>query len=546
MSRTPAAWLALAWPVCLSLLLLGEFVLFDQVGAHHHTWVYPRWNDQIQYLTESYLGFENAKAHGLLVALRDALTNPSAQGTLHDFWAILVFKIAGATRSSALSLNMIAFLFWQIAVFGFTLRQTRSKSLALVAAMLLLAIKSPWEPGPGSAYDFRLDWMAACTMGLALVAAQWTNGFKERGASIVFGVSVALVLLTRFLTGTYFILIYAAFLASTLSSDRRWTRTGNLLISGAVAAVLAGPIMWISREYVYNYYFIGHFTGPESAIRSSHMGLLRSTDWLGENLSARHIGATFWWLWTFTVMASIAAWLLWPANPVERNFEFVPPRFPLYPAVCFLFAPAVVLILHLQKSELVLSIMLPGATTIAAGVIIRFLRASSRKAVVTIAAGVAITATGTFVFRMSRNPHSERFHAEARRVAHFADYIAKRSEHAGLDHPRIAVDRVTDSLDAQVMRVICYERQHRWFPFIMTLPTGIGAEPDPTIFFERIANSDFVFVTEEGTEGGWPYDRQLTSLRPRTLAWAQEHMKQVDEIAFSDFKMAFFERADLP
>ena len=39
------------------LLLVAEFLAFDLVGAKHQTWIYPRWNDQIQYLTEAYLRF---------------------------------------------------------------------------------------------------------------------------------------------------------------------------------------------------------------------------------------------------------------------------------------------------------------------------------------------------------------------------------------------------------------------------------------------------------------------------------------------------------
>src|SRR5947207_1369347 len=82
-------WLAFA--ACLG----GEFVFFDQVGAKHHTWIYPRWNDQIQYLTECYTGFEFARLHGFWRGLWATLINPSAQGTLHDFYALIAFTLAG-------------------------------------------------------------------------------------------------------------------------------------------------------------------------------------------------------------------------------------------------------------------------------------------------------------------------------------------------------------------------------------------------------------------------------------------------------------------
>ena len=52
--RSPAFWLLLG-------VLAAEFWAFDQAGARRHTAVYPRFNDQIQYLTESYTGYEFAR-----------------------------------------------------------------------------------------------------------------------------------------------------------------------------------------------------------------------------------------------------------------------------------------------------------------------------------------------------------------------------------------------------------------------------------------------------------------------------------------------------
>jgi hypothetical protein len=79
----------------------------------------------------------------------------------------------------------------------------------------------------------------------------------------------------------------------------------------------------------------------------------------------------------------------------------------------------------------------------------------------------------------------------------------------------------------------------------MTLPTGIGRE-DPKLYWERLANSDFVILTESGNEGTWPYDRQLAGMRGETLAWAQEHMRHVESFDLEQTRMALFERMDLP
>src|SRR5262245_22012108 len=94
------------FPALLLALFAIEFILFDQFGSHRHTAVYPRWNDQIQYLSEAYTGYEYARVHGLAAGAWQTLVNPSAQGTLHDFAALFAFTIAGPSRSAALALNM--------------------------------------------------------------------------------------------------------------------------------------------------------------------------------------------------------------------------------------------------------------------------------------------------------------------------------------------------------------------------------------------------------------------------------------------------------
>ena len=122
--RSPVTWV-------LVILLGLEFFLFDQFGARRHTPVFPRWHDQIQYLSESYTGYEFARSRGVIAGLLNALTTPSAQGTLHDFLAILVFLVAGPSRSAALSVNLLALIGWQVALFLAVSRTSGSRPLAL-------------------------------------------------------------------------------------------------------------------------------------------------------------------------------------------------------------------------------------------------------------------------------------------------------------------------------------------------------------------------------------------------------------------------------
>ena len=105
-------WLWLA----ATVLMLAEFLVFDRMTSRHHASIYPRWSDQIQYLTEAYMGYDELQAHGWWAGLRSSYTNPAAQGTLHDIVAVPLFGMTGPSRRVALDLNMLAFLAWLLAL----------------------------------------------------------------------------------------------------------------------------------------------------------------------------------------------------------------------------------------------------------------------------------------------------------------------------------------------------------------------------------------------------------------------------------------------
>jgi len=545
----------------LFAFLAAEFCCFEWIGAPHYTWLYPRWNDQIQYLTESYTAYESARADGWARSLGQTLVNPAAQGTLHDFLALLVFRVTGPSRGAALSLNLLHLIAWQIALFVVVRRRFASEALAWVAVALTLCLRIPWTDTQGSAFDFRLDWMTACAMGLCLALALRTEGFRCAGWSALFGVSVGLTLATRFLTGVYFILIFAVLLTAVLSREGRWRRMGNLFLAAAAAIAVAGPPMWLNRVWISNYYLIGHFTGPESAIRSSHMGVWRSAQWVGSCFLNDHLGTTF------LALAGAVATVLFGAILVgwfirRRSGRTEPAPAVMPPAggdwwVCglaFALIPAAVLILHDLKSAVVISVVAPGAVVLVVGVLALLLRraesgfpaAVAQRWAGRLAAAAIVAAAAFYAARLATDPHDAGFAESARKVNALADQLYDRACAAKLPVTRVAVDRVTDCLDGQVLKVICYERHHVWFPFVMTLPTGIAREPDPSVFLRRIADSDFVFLTEDGPEGFWPYDHQLRTLLPENRAWCDAHLRRVERFTLFANTMVLYQRREIP
>ena len=527
--RRPAFWLLLA-------VFALEFFFFDQLGARRHTSIYPRWNDQIQYLSESYTGYEFAHTHGFFPGLWQALTNRSAQGTLHDFYAVIVFTLVGPSRSAALAINMLALIAWQAALFAAMLRVRRPAPLAFAVAMLPLALAGPWQNIPGSAYDFRLDHLAMCSLGITAAAALLTDGFRARRASLTFGLAAGLTLLTRFLTGTYFILILIGLLAWTLRGEERKIRTRNVLLAALVAAVVAGPVLWLNFDTVREYYWIGHYVGPESAIRNSHMGLGRSLAFVGSELVQRHLGI-FILVLGGAGAACLALLRFGERQPVNRD--------PFVIGAIFLIAPAFVLTLHQQKSEVVISALAPGAVTLIAALWLFVSRHASTKAVARFATVIAIIAIVFFTQKQIPPAFAPGQLDEFRQVNTLADHIFTRSQAAHLPETRVAVDYVTDCLDAQVVRVICYERHRVWLPFNMTLPTGIAAPTEEEVF-ARLALSDFVFLTEEAPAGGFPFDLKLAALRPKLRAWCEANLRIAERFTLFGRRMVLYQRREIP
>ena len=101
----------------LVLVLVAEFAFFDAMIVRRQAWIYPRWFDQVQYLTEAYRSYERAQDAGIAAGVRETLTNIAPQGTLHDFWALGIFLLFGPSREGALAVNLLALVILQAVTF---------------------------------------------------------------------------------------------------------------------------------------------------------------------------------------------------------------------------------------------------------------------------------------------------------------------------------------------------------------------------------------------------------------------------------------------
>ncbi|HEX2855222.1 MAG TPA: hypothetical protein VHO24_18450 [Opitutaceae bacterium] len=531
-------------PVHLVLLLavmLGELLLFRSTVSRDHAWMFPRWDDQLQYLNEAYAGYEHAQEHGFIAGATATLTNISAQGALHDFWALLGFTVLGPSRDSALALNLLAFFALQAATFFAVRRLGGSTAAAWVAIAFLAALHGPWSGGSASVIDFRLDWMAACAYGIALAAAVTSGGFRSTRPALLFGLAVGFVVLTRYLTAAYFVLIYAALFATTLFDRERGKRCGHVLLSALVALAVVAPFFWHNRQAILAYYWVGHIDGPERALRGSQQSPLAATRRVLSELTLQHVGIAALILFAIALLALGLFRVLRPL-PVGAVAEKPSLRDAWKTVLIFFAAPLVVLSLHTVHSSPPVSIVLPAVAWL---VVLGWLHlAHFVRGALVARVSVAAVAAGMLVFgaTITRRP-SPQIIGDAGKVNALADYFYFRAEECGLSAARISVTRISDELNAASFQILGYERHQRLFPFLGSLPTGLFETP-PALAMQLLADSDFVcLVTSQ--EAMWPFDRQMIGILPEMRAWCETHLRHVSSVELARGAVSIYERPTL-
>ena len=527
----------------LAAVFAAESALFCVVTSHRYAWIYPRWNDQVQYLQQAYDGYEQAQKGGFALGVRQTLTQGSAQGSLHGFLALLVFEAVGPSRMAALSLNLAAFLALQAVTFLAVRRLSGSLPIAWASIALLASLHFPWSGGPGSAIDFRLDWMAACAYGMALAAAIAGKGFRSTRWAVLFGAMVGTVIMLRFLTAAYFGLVFLVLLFWLLAQPGRWTRCGRLFLSAIIALGLCGPAIWYSRLAIFSYYWIGHFTGPERALRDSHFGFLRSAQWLFSVLVTEQLGLLA------TALGIVAA-VAFVALGAIRRFRVESPPVPINPlgsawvlAFAFFSAPAAVLVLHAEKASQTVSILIPGAVWMIVLAEAWLARRVKRRAVASICGMMVLAASIIFIREETTKRFTEGLDLEYRQINALSDYFYFRAEESGLKNPSVAVTWNLDSVGAQSLTVIGYERHHRLLRFIPTLPTGL-LPTTREVAMRGLAESDFVCLVT-GAAAIWPFDRQMADLAPEMRRWCGGNLRHVGDLNAVEFSASIFERGAL-
>ena len=539
----------------LIFIFLLETLIFVAAVKSNVADIYPRFNDQIQYLSDSYLVYEKYLNEGLLAGLWYGIREPAAQGITHRFFALIAFMLFGASRLSALLVNLFAFMLWQAITFS-TMRKTNfTINVAWISMALLLCLQYSWLNVPGSALDFRLDHLAMCFMGISIMAAVKSDGFLSRKWSILFGLAVGITILTRFLTAVYFLGIALFLILVYLRSQSSHDRIKNILIAMVVAFVLIAPIFLHNYILIYNYYVVGHLTGVESDIRASGKGFLESLAFVINGVIGFE-SISFWFILLLIPFIGYVVFgrklinnlggLGFIHQDVKENWQAL--------GLTFFIVPLLMLALHKQVSPAVLGILVPGIFVLVmsflAPLIAFFERCTvylqARRYLVIFLVGISFSlGFFNYTYLLLYSSSSREFISDSMKLNLIVDDIYERLVKSGIKEPTIASDRVTDFLDAQIFRVIIYERKKVWLPLVMTLPTGIFKENDQFLM-ERLYKSDLVFVTDSSNvEGSYPYDEQMQNLYPKLLLYCEENMVKLGRYHFFDRDITLYARPSL-
>ena len=518
----------------IAILLTLEFIIFDSYGSHRFTSIHPRWNDQIQYLTEAYTGYISIHADGFLDAIYHSITNPSSQGVLLRTISVLLFSVVEPSRSAALSLNILGLIAWQLTLFIAISRLTKSP-IAWAAFVLPLLMDGSWIDQPGSAYDFRLDHIAMCAVGVTLSFVLISEGFRSFKWSCLVGLSIALTVLLRFITSTYFFLILLFVIIWFIFAEDKKIRFRNLLSSLGLVILLVAPVFYIHRLEIWNYYYVGHYTGPESFIRNQNYSFIKSFYIIVKLLQYDHIGNFFWIIFLFGILAYIN---LCKSIIHLKNVDFIF----IYFGLLFVLAPAIILALHPQLSSVVLSAICPGVVILVIGIWDILYPKDGFTTRHIYVSGLIFILGFTFYFqRQTRALIPESTNLEFLKVKNVTSLITTKSNIARIERPRIAVNFISDAFDAQIMRVMVYEKYHRWVQFEMTLPTGI-AEPTDQQVLDQLKVSDFIYYTDTEIINGYPYDKKLYKMRNIVKAWCDKNMRVIKDFNYFEKHIILFQK----
>jgi hypothetical protein len=513
---------------------LGQWLLFRSYVTREVAWTYPVNWDQCGILARAYGDFDSLLKNGPFIqwfsmwAGKEAERSPN--GVLQAILASILFLFGGATRETALSVNLLCYIGWQVAVFAIVLKLTKRIQLALIAWGLVLSINSPFLSVSGM-MDFRYDFSAMCLFGIWMAVAIWSGFFSETKRSIFAGIIGGFLILYRYLTAVYLFEIYSVFLGITIllaltaqaASARRSAlvhRAQNILYSGLIVTFLSGPSLWASRKAMWGYYFDPRL---DRSVWGASISFYSSLVLYARALFGNHIGPRFLYVVATLLILTAIYWVIRRRGPEAYNKHAVL-DYGLFLVIC-LAAPLISLGLYPSKQLGVTGIMVPPIIGILLCAIAWLIGPETDKTafrfnhmLLWVMAAVAI---GYGAVRQTKYYSSNYFPPERRteltHIVEMYDQIGNICVRMNWNSPRISTDSLADytTEGAAVLTPLYYERHSRLINVIPMLGNSVfHIAQDQAL--SLVKNSDIVLLSSGSPIKAHPlpFMVDMESMRP--------------------------------
>jgi hypothetical protein len=538
------------WAVILAALS-AEWWLFAGDVHRRVDWAYPRFWDQVTTLQVAYESYEQSRALGLPLALRNLAHRDHPMGLLLPAADLLAFTVAGPSRLHALAPVFAAYALMQV-VLVVVLRRLAGIGAALLGYGLSLAMGALYQ-GAGGLEDVRADLPAACLFAVFLGLALRAGVFRSARGSALAGLAAAACGATRFVAIVHLGALLAAFAAVEAALWHRARDAGarrdaaarlrGASIAGALLLALNAPLLWLQRDGIGAHYLRG-IMGPLRAARAEVVGASQPLGNLAfyPRTLLGQIGPT--WIAVGLLLAGLVGYEL--ALGARRGPG------PAARLLALAFAAPLAILTAVTSKSPVVGVMLTApllwALPLAAD---RWRRQRSARGIATaeaslLAVAAVVTFLGARVQHRNRRVYSTPLvRAEVSGVFALFDALARDANARGTRRPIVSVDHVSDHLHGWTQNVSAYERTGRLLPARLGLGAGIAAISEADAVAQA-RESDYLIVTlaEHEPPGAYPADRALGAARPALLALAERAMRPLGRFRTPGREVALYGRPE--
>jgi hypothetical protein len=516
--------------------------------------------DQVVYLFEAYRAALTGQASGLLAGLMRLIGDAPPAGVGLQATAYGVMMVNGISRMSALAVNFAYF----VAVPGLLsliIGRERPAGVHLFLWGFWLCVQSMYAL-IGGPLDFRLDFAGMALFALACALIWRTDVFTRPLPCILTGLVIGWLCLTRFIVAIHIVMMGLLLLGSilifpSLPSPRSTWKGVALTVVVAAAGVL--PYVALQWRSLWDYYVVGHVTGPEEQIRSVVQGF---SGWRGalafypRALINDQLGPVASKLLVATLalaLAAVALKLLRQAWLGRRSLVVVPLSRPAIWAVVVVMlaglAPFITLNADVLKSNVVANVFVVWAGGL--GVLAFLLIDNTLRSMIGIRwARWATLGLGGLAFAVGITHELEALARPTFITEHRADFAARDQMLTLITETSIAnkwqapllfVDYVSE-LDGLQMELSHFERYGTDLQIGRLLAQIAEVPPDE--LWRSLLKADFLIIRDPSAKlvGTYPFDVQMARLNPKLQEFCAARCQKLGSFTYFNTPLTLYSR----